>query len=73
LSVDSGIKGLLGGLNELERPLMARASEIVIVDRPEHNSAQALLADVDGLVHDGAGVVVAHPLVVLVGVGAHSS
>jgi hypothetical protein len=66
LLVDAGVQGLLGRLDEVEGSVMAGATEVVVVDRPEHDAAEALFADVDGLVHDGAGVVVAHPLIVLV-------
>ena len=49
---------------------MAGAPEVVVVDGPEHDAAEALLADVDGLVGHGVHVVVANPQLVLVGVGA---
>ena len=70
LCVDLAVERLLGRLDEGEGLVVARAPEVVVVDRPEHDAAEALLADVDGLVLHGVDVVVADPEVVLVRVGA---
>ena len=71
LSIQSAVEGLLGGLDQWEGPVVARAPEVVVVDGPEHDAAETLLAHVHRLVLHGRQIVVADPLVSLVRVGPH--
>lgn len=48
---------------------MAVSAVIVVVDGPEHDPAESLLAHVDGLVLHGCDVVIADPLLTFVSVG----
>ena len=66
------VERLLGRLDEREGSDGACGPEVVVVDGPEHDAAQALLGDVVALLPSHVLVVVAYPqAVAVVGVGAH--
>lgn len=51
---------------------MARSAEVIVVDRPEHDSSQPILRHVFSFLTSDFLVVVAYPLVALVSVRSHS-
>lgn len=50
---------------------MARSTEIIVVDRPEHDTSQTVLRHVFSLLTGDFLVVISHPLVALVRVRSH--
>ena len=57
------VHGLLGRLDDGVGRLAAGPPEVVVINRPEHDSAQALVRHIERLLHGNVHVVEADPLV----------
>ena len=66
-----GTEDILHGVHQRVGSLAAQVPEVVQVEGPDHAAPEALIPDVVTLAGDRGLVVKAHPLVAVVGVGAH--
>ena len=66
-----GTEDILHGVHQRVGALPAQVPEVVQVEGPDHAAPEALVPDVVTLAGNGGLIVKAHPLVSVVGIGAH--
>lgn len=63
--------GLLGSLDQGIRLAAARATEVIVIDGPEHDATQPVGDHIFRLLAHNVLIIVANPLVAPVGIGSH--